>query len=91
MSSSVTCHLARGDGSRWIVTAYARDGGEATVCAVRELGPSDDDGGPSAGGGSRRNALWRTRLEEDDRLEWRDVDGRLVACRGAGPGETPEG
>ena len=89
MSSSVTCHLARGDGSRWIVTAYARDGGGATVCAVRELDASAD-GGPSAVGGGRRNALWRTRLEEDDRLEWRDVDGRLLASRGAGPGESSE-
>ena len=90
MSSTVTCHLARGDGSRWIVTAYARDAGEATVCAVRELGTSAEDN-TSAGGGERRNALWRTRLEADDRLEWRDVDGRVLASRGAEPGENPAG
>lgn len=90
MSSSVTCHLARGDGSRWIVTDYTRDARGVTVCAVRELDPSDDDGGPAAGRGDRRTALWRTRLEEGDRLEWRGVDGRVLASSGAGPGETTE-
>lgn len=90
MSSSVTCHLARGDGSRWIVTDYARDGRGVTVCAVRELGDPGDGGGPVSGRGSRRTALWRTRLEEGDRLEWRGVDGRVLASSGARPGDNPE-
>ena len=90
MSSSVTCHLARSDGSRWIVTAYARDADGVTVCAVRELGARDDDGGPSSDGDDRRTSLWRTRLEEDDRLEWRGVDGRVLASSGGRTGETPD-
>lgn len=90
MSSSVTCHLARGDGSRWIVTDYARDARGVTVCAVRELDAPGDDGGPPAGRGDRRTALWRTRLEEEDRLEWRGVDGRVLASSGAEPGDNSE-
>lgn len=91
--SSVTCHLARGDGSRWIVTSYRRERGVATVCAVRELelrgeGGSNGEGGgeesggagPAAGrGGAGARSLWRARLEEGDRLEWRGPDGRLLA------------
>lgn len=93
MSSSVTCHLARGDGSRWIVTSYRRDPHGAVVCAVRELG-ADAAGDPRSGPGARRpDALWRTRLEEGDRLEWRGDDGRVVAASRADPDpeETPGG
>ena len=89
MSSSVTCHLARGDGSRWIVTAYRRDRNGVTVCAVREL-EGREAGEAQTGGGSRRNALWRTRLEEEDRLEWRSLDGQLVATSTGRPGESRE-
>ncbi len=95
MSSSVTCHLARADGSRWIVTSYDRDARGVTVCAVRELDTRAADGPPAGDDRERRDALWRTRLEEDDRLEWRGVDGRLLAASdaelSAGPGETTEG
>jgi len=87
MSSSVTCHLARGDGSRWIVTSYRRDRNGVTVCAVRELDGrgAGEDRSDRAG---RRNALWRTRLEEQDRLEWRGLDGTLVATSTGRPGES---
>lgn len=96
MSSSVTCHLEREDGSRWIVTAYDRDRDGATVCAVRELRrhAAAGDGGDRTAAGSPppkageedadgdedgRTALWRTRLEAGDRLEWRAADGRVLA------------
>ncbi len=92
--SSVTCHLARGDGSRWIVTSYRRGRDGATVCAVRELdrgegGGRRGDGRPAGGRGeARARALWRARLEEGDRLEWRGPDGRLLASSGGDPGGT---
>lgn len=79
MSSSVTCHLSREDGSRWIVTAYARDAEGVTVCAVRELEAHVSNGVPDARGDNARMSLWRTRLEEGDRLEWRAADGRVLA------------
>lgn len=95
MSSSVTCHLARGDGSRWIVTSYDRDARGVTVCAVRELDARSGDAAPPGEGDARRDALWRTRLREDDRLEWRGVDGRVLASSDAGPvagpGESSDG
>lgn len=90
MSSSVTCHLTRGDGTRWIVTEYARDAEGVTVCAVRELGTRGEDGGTPGDGAEGRDALWRTRLEEDDRLEWRGVDGRVLASSAPGPVDNPE-
>ena len=37
MSTSVTCHLVRSDGSRWIVTEYRQGENGVTVCAVREI------------------------------------------------------
>lgn len=79
MSSPVTCHLSRDDGSRWIVTAYARDADGVRVCAVRELGGDGKDGEPAPPGEDGRRSLWRTRLEEGDRLEWRGADGRVLA------------
>lgn len=79
MSSSVFCHLFRDDGSRWIVTAYARDAEGVTVCAVRELEAEARNGDRTLPGEDRRHALWRTRLEEGDRLEWRDADGRVLS------------
>ncbi|MDP2499020.1 MAG: hypothetical protein Q8W44_13670 [Candidatus Palauibacterales bacterium] len=89
MSSSVTCHLARGDGSRWIVTSYRRGPDGVTVSAVRELdADAADDAGAVTGDGGPP-ALRRARLAEDDRLEWRGADGRILASSAPVPGENP--
>lgn len=71
MNSSVTCHLVRSDGSRWIVTELSRGLRGTTVCAVRP---------PDNGAGDGRRALWRARLQEGDRLEWRTSDGEVLSA-----------
>ena len=89
MSTSVTCHLVRSDGSRWIVTEYRRGADGVTVCAVREI---EEHAGGGDGQG-RAATMWRARLEDGDRLEWRSCEGRVVATSrhgpGTGPGEFP--
>lgn len=85
MSSSVTCHLARDDGSRWIVTSYRRERDCVTICAVREFDGTRSGDARAREGEPTGNALWRTRLKEEDRLEWRDVDGRIVASSSCPP------
>lgn len=87
MSSSVTCHLARGDGSRWIVTSYRRGPDGARVCAVRELDAGTADGAGAVSGDGRPRALRRARLAEGDRLEWRGADGRVLASSAPIPGK----
>lgn len=89
MSSSVTCHLARGDGSRWIVTSYRRQRDHVTICAVRELDGTQTGDARAREEEPAGDALWRTRLKEEDRLEWRDLDGRIVASSNCPPEGNP--